>query len=534
VADDHADRGLEIAAFRYRLIAEALEVSGDEALSAVLGRIAAAVHSDPWGHPFQCKARTLWRYLAAYRRGGLLALRPPLRKDRGELRALDPEILAHAVALRQKVRSRSTSTLIDILVREKKVQRGQIARSTLDRHLRRLGCTRRLLRNLGREVFRRIETSAVFELVVCDFHHGPYVRPSAGAEVIRRALLCAFIDHFSRLVCEGRYYLHEDFAALRFGLRRVLLGFGCPVKIYVDNGASYQASRFHAACDALEIKLVHSKPYRAEGRGVIERFNRTLKEQFESEVREREEPLSLDELNAYFEAWLAERYHRAVHSETGEAPAIRFASARDLRPAPPAELLDEALRLRERRSVHKKWSTVEVDARRYVVDPALRGRRVDVLYDPFAPEYVLVVFDGRVVQRAFVQQPGQVPPQPEAPPSPAGSAVDYLALLRADFEKRTQAELSALQLRPARASAELPLPEMVSLLEACRGSLLSPDERTRASALWRKLRPLAPDLVRDALAVAQRRLGHRLHLDVYLEHLQSHVVRRRSKGDKKP
>jgi putative transposase len=532
VADDRTDRGLEIAAFRYRLIAEALELSGDEAVSAVLSRIATTTHSDPWGRPFQCTARTLWRYLRAYRRGGLLALRPPARKDRGRLRALEPEILARAVALRQRVRSRSTSTLIDILVREKKVAVGQVARSTLDRHLRRLGCTRRLLRSLGQKVFRRIQTSAVFELVVCDFHYGPYVRPTAGAEVIRRALLCAFIDHFSRFVCEARYYLHEDFAALRFGFRRLLLGYGRPLKQYVDNGASYQATRFHAACEALGINLVHSTPYRAEGRGVIERFNRTLKEQFEAEVREREEPLTLDELNAYFEAWLGERYHRDIHSETGEAPAVRFASAQDLRAAPEPALLDELLRLRERRSVHKKWSTVEIEARRYLVDPALRGRRVDVLYDPFAPEYVLVVFDGRVIQRAFVQKPGQVPPQPEDPPSPAGPATDYLALLRADFEKRAQAELSALRLRPARPSTEMPLPELVTLLEACRASLLSPDERTRASALWRKLRPLESGLVREALAIAQRHLGLRLHLDVYLEHLQSHVVRLRSKGKK--
>lgn len=532
MADDRAERGLEIAAFRYRLLAEALELSSEDAVGAVLARIAAATHSDPWGRPVQCKARTLWRYLTAYRRGGLLALRPATRKDRGALRALAPEILSRAVALRQKVRSRSTSTLIDILEREQRVQPGQISRSTLDRHLQRLGCTRRLLRSLGQQVFRRIQTSGVFELVVCDFHHGPYVCPSAGADQIRRALLCAFIDHFSRCVCEGRYYLHEDFAALRFGFRRLLLAHGRPQKLYVDNGACYQASRFHAACDALEIKLLHSKPYRAEGRGVIERFNRTLKEQFEAEVKAREDPLTLDELNAYLEAWLAERYHRDVHSETGEPPAVRFASAHDLRAAPQAELLDELLRLRERRSVHRKWSTVEVDARRYLVDPALRGRRVDVLHDPFAAEYVLVVFDGRVIQRAFLQQPGQTPPQPAPPASAAGPATDYLALLRADFEKRAQAELSALRLRPARASTELPLTELVSLLEACRGCLLSPDERTRTSALWRKLRPLQPAQVRDALATAQRRLGLRLHLDVYLEHLQSHVVRLRSKGEK--
>lgn len=531
---DASDEALAIAAFRYRLIAEALEVSSEVAVGAVLAVTASGTHTDPLGRPFRCTARTLWRYLCAYRRGGLRALLPAVRRDRGQLRALAAEVLTRAVALRNEVPSRSTETLLDILVREERIKSEEVSRSTLGRHLRRLGCTRRLLREVGQKVFRRIETSAVFELVVCDFHHGPYVRPFAGADMVRRALLCAFIDHYSRFVPEGRYYLHEDFAALRFGLRRLLGAYGLPVKLYVDNGAAYQATRFHAACDALDIKLVHSTPYRAEGRGVIERFNGTLKNQFEAEVRQRDEPITLDELNGFFEAWLAERYHRRVHSETEAAPADRFASAAPLRQAPEMALLDEMLRLRERRTVHKKWSTVEVDSVRYVVDPTLRGRKVDVLVDPLAPEYVLVVFDGRVIQRATPQKPGEVPPQPVKTSPAAAGVSDYLGLLRAGYEKRAQAELSALDLRPRRASAELPLAELVSLVARCRASVLTADERTRVSALWRKLRPLDPVVVTQILATAERRLGQRLHIDVYLDHLQAHVIRLRTKGAKKP
>lgn len=528
------DEALAIAAFRYRLIAEALEVHNAEAVGSVLSATASETHTDPRGRPYQCSARTLWRWVCAYRRDGLKALQPRVRRDRGELRAFPPEVLTRAVALRNEVPSRSTETLLDILAREKRIEAGQLARSTLDRHLTRLGCTRRLLREVGQKVFRRIETSCVFELVVCDFHHGPYVRPFPGADTVRRALLCAFIDHYSRYVPEGRYYLHEDFAALRFGFRRLLNAYGLPVKLYVDNGASYQATRFHAACDALDIKLVHSKPYRAEGRGVIERFNGTLKNQFEAEVRHRDDPPTLEELNGFLEAWLAERYHKHLHSETGLSPAERFQTTAPLRQAPEPLLVDELLRLRERRTVHKKWSTVEVDSVRYVVDPTLRGRKVEVLFDPFAPEYVLVVFDGRVIQRATPQKPGEVPPQPEPKPLQPASGSDYLGLLRADYEKRTQAELSALDLRPRRIQAELSLAELVSLIARCRASALTPDERTRVSALWRKLRPLEPVPVTKALESAERRLGQQLHIDVYLDYLQAHLIRLRTQGEKKP
>lgn len=527
------DEALATAAFRYRLIAEALEVS-DTAVARMLGRIAGSMHTDPRGKAVRCSVRTLWRYLSAYRRGGLKALEPRRRRDRGQLRAVCPDVVARAVALRNETPSRATRTLLDILVREGRITRGALSRATLDRHLRRLGCTRRLLGEVSPTVFRRIDSSAVFELVVCDFHHGPYVRPVAGAEQVRRALLCAFIDHYSRYVPESRYYLHEDFAALRFGFRRLLEGYGLPVKLYVDNGASYQATRFHAACDALDVNLVHSRPYRAEGRGVIERFNRTVKEQFEAEVRQREEPVTLDELNGFWEAWLAERYHRDVHSETGAAPRERFVITQALRRAPEAALIDELLRLRARRTVHRKWSTVEINGTRYLVDPALRRHKVDVLFDPFAPEYVLIVYDGRVVHRALPQKPGDVPPQPASAPTALVSRTDYLALLRADFEKRAQAELSALDLRPARAPSELSLAELAALLERCRACLLSPDERTRVSALWRKLRPLDPAVSSAALTAAERQLGHRLHIDVYLDHLRAHVVRARTKGGSKP
>lgn len=523
VPDDH---DLAIAAFRHRLLAEALEAEG-EAIVSILKAEAAQPRTDPQGRARTVSVRTLRRWLAAYRRGGLLALCPTRRKDRGALRAIPPEVFGRAKVLRREKHARPTKTIIDILVRERKVASGEVARSTLDRHLAAQGLSRYTLRSLGQKTFRRIATTAPFELVVADFHHGPYVRTADGA--LRRALLGAHIDHFSRFVPEARYFLHEDYAALRFGFRRLLTAFGLPQTYYVDNGPSFQATRFHAACAALGIRLVHSTPYQSECRGVVERVNRTVKEQFETEVRGREEPVTLDELNAYFEAWLAERYHRDLHSETGEAPRDRFQRTAVLTPAPDLAQVDELLRLRERRRVHKKWSTVEVLATRYSVDPSLRGRKVDVLYDPFAPESVLVVFDGRVVQRAGPQRPGEVPPA-ATPLAPPGPATDYLALLRADYERRTQRELAALRLRTTPAAPDLPLADLVLLLERCRGTALTAAEHARAAAGWRTLRPIDPELARRALRTAERRLGTALHLDVYLDALTTELVRQRTKG----
>lgn len=529
IDDEYA---LEIAAFRHRVIAEAFEAPKGEVTAAVK-RAALVEYSAPRGLRCRPEVSTVWRWLRAYRKGGLFALCPKRRKDRGTLRAFGSELLQRAVSLRQegKEDKRATQSVIDILVRQQRPQPLKIARSTLDRHFARLGVSRRQLHALGRRPFTRIETHAPFELVVVDFHHGPYVRVGHHGEA-RRALLCAFIDHYSRYVPEGRYYLHEDFAALRFGFRRLLAVYGLIVKLYADNGASFQARRFHGACQHLGITLVHSQAYVAESRGVIERFNRTLKEQFESEVRERDELLTLDELNSYYQAWLGERYHRDVHSETAQPPLQRFRDNLVVRPAPDPAQVDELLRLCEKRTVHRKWSTVEVHGIRYSVD-GLRGRKVGVLYDPFAPEYVLITFDGRVVQRAFPQKAGEVFPEPQSS-QPQTPRTDYLELLRRDHERRTQSELAALRIAPAPQATELALVDLVVLLESCRGSRLTGDEHKAAAAFWRKMRPIPADAAREAVDVSLRRQGRNLHLSVYLEALNAHLIRMRTKKGPKP
>jgi transposase InsO family protein len=527
------ERRLDIAAFRYRVIAEAADANGAGVTDAVRDG-AQRTHTDMDNQQVTITGRTLWRWLRAYRKGGLLALRPAARSTRGAARAIKPTLLALAYRLRRKNPQRPTKTIIDILVRGGRAPPHEIARSTLDRHLARAGLSRLVLRTTGRKTFRKVKTDAPFELVVGDFKHGPYVRVGA-ADDLRKSLLCAFIDHHSRYVPQGRYFLHEDFAALRFSFRRLTLAYGLMEKVYLDNGPAFQANRFHAACGALGVNPVHSIAYTSEGRGVIERFNRTVKEQFETEVRRREEPPTLDELNAYFEAWLSERYHRDVHAEIGEPPGERFARLMRDRPAPDPVLLDEWMRLKDRRTVHKKWSTVEVGGVRYVVSPSLRGRRVDVLHDPFDRAHVLVAFDGRIVERALPQKPGEVPADLPTPPAD-GPDVDYLALVKADYDRRTHAELAALRLRPPTPQAELSLPDLATLVERCRGRELAAAEKSDVSALWRRMRPIDPQAARLALDRARRRSGDRLHVRVYLDALRDHLLRERTrtKGHKPP
>lgn len=530
---DRQEQKLEIAAFRYRIIAEAAEANGVCVTSAIEDA-AKNSYFHPNGHTLvTVSKRTLWQWLRNYKRHGLRGLCPKQRKNLPATRVISPAILEKAIALRKEDPDRATKTVIDILERLKRVKPHTLKRSTLDWHFDHHGVSRRQLHRLGTKVFKKILTTAPLELVVADFHHGPYVR-LAGDDQVRRALMLCFIDHYSRYILEGRYYLHEDFAALRFGFRRVLLLYGPFKRLYIDNGPSFQTTRFHAACknEALNVEVVHSKAYTSEGRGVVERYNRTLKEQFETEVKHREELLTLDELNAFHEAWLAERYHTDIHSETQEAPFERFRTHAILREPPTLECIDELLRLRKRVVVHKKYSTVEVQTIRYCVDPSLRGRHVFVLYDAFDTSSVLIEWEGRILQRALPQKPGETPMQPEETTS-VGPKTDYLKLLRSDYEARMQAELSALQLRTPENRREINAVDFEALYISCRGKELLEVEKEAIRATFRALRPIEPNEARAAVKSACRRFGTGLHIGVYLDDVKQTLLKQRMAKGKK-
>ena len=67
-------------------------------------------------------------------------------------------------------------------------------------------------------------------------------------------------------------------------MRPALAARGVPAGIYVDNGSAFCDAWLLRACAKLGVRLVHSAPGRPQGRGKIERFFRTVREQFLVEV----------------------------------------------------------------------------------------------------------------------------------------------------------------------------------------------------------------------------------------------------------
>jgi putative transposase len=416
------------ALHRYAVIREAADARLKPSERGALVRAAAArLHPDPLGRLRSHGRSTLDDWIRAYRRGGFEALKPKLRES-GPL--TDPAILEQAVELRREEPGRSGAQIAAILA----ALHGSAAPSarTVQRYLARKGL-RRGQGGAERVGFGRFEAERPNELWVADALHGPVAATQRGGNVKRKAICFAILDDHSRL-CVGAYFEPaETELRLERTLRAALQSRGVPDALYVDNGSPFASEQLQRACAMLGIRLIHSRPGRPEGRGKIERFFRTLREQFLIEAGRRE--LSLPELNRLLRAWLERSYHRRAHTETGESPAKRFAAARP-RYVSEAELHDAFLWSVKR--VVSKTATVSLHGNRYEVDAALCGRSVELIFNPYALGKVEVRWAGRSFGEAVAHEVARhVHPRAEAdldlePPKRTG--IDYLALLETEHE----------------------------------------------------------------------------------------------------
>lgn len=418
------DRRRDVALFRYSLIREAAdpELSNRER-GLLVRQLAARGHVTPDGARVRVGRSTLDRWIHRWRSGGFDALIDPPRRT---VPGTPAGVLDLAVKLKREVPGRTAAQVAAIITAAE--QDVVVSERTVQRLFARHGLNTRP-DGTAPAAFGRFEAAARNDRWTGDALHGPVV---AG----RKTYLFAFIDDHSRAVPGHRWGLSEDTVRLEAALRHGLASRGVPRSIYVDNGSSFVAAPLIRACAVLGIRLVHSRPGQPEGRGKIERFFRTVRDQFLVELQARP-PNGLVEMNRLFAAWVETAYHRRVHTETGQTPLERFTA-----PGPPVlpspELLHEAFLWSEQRNV-TKTATVSLHGNVFEVDASLVGRKVDVVFDPFDLTAVEVRWEGRPMGRGVPQVIGRHThprARPEAGPPPAATGIDYLGLLADQHERR--------------------------------------------------------------------------------------------------
>lgn len=425
---DHKSR--DIALHRYVLVREAADPSLTPAQRGELVRSLAAVeHLGPDGSYVKISRPTLDRWIRQWRAGGFDALAP---RPRRSVPVIPRELLELAENLKREAPRRTAVQIAEII----KADRGRAPSArTIQRHFAETGLNRN---PDGRppKAFGRFEALAPNELWTGDALHGPVV-----AE--RKSYLFAYIDDHSRLLPGYRWGFAEDTLRLEAALRAGLAARGLPKRMYTDNGSVFVSRWLERACGVLGIRLIHSRPGEPAGRGKIERFFATVRQEFLVEFHLRG-ATGIAEMNSLFAAWVETIYHRRVHSETRQTPLERFmAAGTPALPTPAA--LHEAFLWSEWRTV-TKTATVNLFANSYEVDQALVGAKVELVFDPFDMADIRVRCRGREVGRAVPLVIGrQVHPKAKPDPTPRPvprTGIDYLKMIETAYLEETRRRIS--------------------------------------------------------------------------------------------
>ncbi len=391
----------------------------------------------PSGRRKRISLSTLRRKVRQFRQQKIAGLRRQPRKDRGQARKNRQAMIARAVELK-KLQPRRCPAAINEFLRKEFGR--TIPKSTMNRHLRRAGATRRKLGVSQQKIRCRWTRDHSNALWVGDFSEGPCVF-HAGRVI--KSHLSIWIDCHSRYVVEGRYYFRENLDILIDSLLRAWGSHGASREIYVDNAKVYHSGALRLACAQLNIQLLHRPPRDPSPGGIIERVIQTTQDQFESEIRA-SHTVTLEELNRYFVAWLHASYHATTHSATGQPPRERFQEqTRFRRSVNLAEVL-ELFWVRQKRKVDDEFCDVRVNRLYFAVDVAYRGDKVIVSYDPFSnmDEVRLYSLEGQFLQvaprydreKGAHQQPP--PPQNETPLDH-----EYLKLLQERYQQEQQEQV---------------------------------------------------------------------------------------------
>ena len=253
--------------------------------------------------------KTIQAWYYTWRKEGIAGLSPKSRIDRG-LSKITPALQEAILAAKRDNPRRSVRQIKRLLEAAGLVANEKLSRSSIHRLLQHNGMSHLSGSASLPEEKRSFGAEFAGSIWYGDVMHGPHV-PIKGQ--LRKTYLVSLLDDASRLVTHSAFCLGETALDIEGVLKQALLRRGVPIKFIVDNGAAYRAATLQGVCARLGIALIFCRPYAPEGKGKLERWHRTFRDQFLSELDPRL-ITSLDDLNARLWAWIEQVYHQTVHS----------------------------------------------------------------------------------------------------------------------------------------------------------------------------------------------------------------------------
>ena len=323
------------------------------------------------------------KWYREFKEHGKEGLIPKTRSDIGTCRVLPPE---EAACLLEYLEGNSdlTAQAVYQKLKDQGIITKELSKSSLSRLVVSAGLDResRMQKKDGTKQLK-FAFKYPLECIQADMMHACAVPDEKGK--LRKAILLAMIDDATRRIVYADFSFRENSLEFEYGIKHILLSYGRIDRIYVDNGSPFVSSETRRILSILGMPLLHSRVGHCSGRGKIERFFRTTRDQFLRPL-DKESIKSLADLNARYHTWLESVYHRSPHRGLGgNIPTDAWLeNAHHIIQLDPTVNLDDIFMHEVKRLVYKDCSFT-LDGLLYEVPAVLKRKKIKVRFDPFLP-----------------------------------------------------------------------------------------------------------------------------------------------------
>ena len=302
-----------------------------------------------------CSLRSVDRYVKDYKNEGFSGLKPKNFGRPGQ-KAIDSKYVKEAIALRLGNQHRSVLEMCKIIEWRHDLPKGTLKRSTMQDALMEAGFGKSQLPKVitekdGKKAYGRFQKEHRMEMLQGDIKYSVQFPLGPNGEMMTTYFI-AFVDDATRFVTSGGFYVSMKTDYVVDCFKSTVMKYGKPYSIYVDNGSQYISHQLAIVCSKLGVKIKHAPVRDGAAKGKVEAVNR-LMEKFNTEIELiRDQLITIEEVNAYFIAWLETQYHDSIHSETGFTPREAFENdTAELNLINDAKVLEEAFSYQIERTV---------------------------------------------------------------------------------------------------------------------------------------------------------------------------------------
>ena len=378
-----------VALMRYSAIAPLITGLSDDYESLTVFFNAASVKGviHPDGSVKHYSPNTIERWYRNYKSCGFDALIPSGRKDMGKPRKLDVQLREQIRYLKSNYPRMSAAAIYRQLHENGSIKNGDVSESTVNRYINLLSLE---LKTTNNQDMRRYERPHINEVWCGDSSVGPYLKTPDGKK--HKVYIIALIDDASRFIVGIDVFFNDNFINLMSVIKSAVAKYGRPQMFNFDNGSSYKNKQMELLAARIGTVIHYDQPYTPTQKAKIERWFRTMKDQWMSSLDIRDFN-SLDELRGNLSAYV-QKYNQTVHSSlSGKSPQDRFFSEPNRIRRLTDEEIENCFLLEIERRVSSD-SVIVINHVEYEIDCRFAKQRIRLRYSPDLKDIFIVETDG--------------------------------------------------------------------------------------------------------------------------------------------